>query len=89
MIYCLNIFFKSFIIILFYFRMEGSSTYSSTSQTDTEDGSRMHGTDVVFDDETAMRRKTMDEENIATKKSTPIMVSVFEVRQDQVKRLRI
>ncbi|CCD74178.1 Sugar phosphate transporter domain-containing protein [Caenorhabditis elegans] len=54
--------------------MEGSSTYSSTSQTDTEDGSRMHGTDVVFDDETAMRRKTMDEENIATKKSTPIMI---------------
>ncbi|PIC33645.1 hypothetical protein B9Z55_013551 [Caenorhabditis nigoni] len=59
--------------------MTGGSTYNSTtvSHRDVEhEGSFKASIHGNFDDDVAFRRKTMDEQNIAEKKSTPVVIFI-------------
>ncbi|EFO87310.1 hypothetical protein CRE_19588 [Caenorhabditis remanei] len=63
---------------MFLFRMTGGSTYSSTSVSPTDlehNESRKASSNGQLDD-VAFRRKTLDSENIAQKKSTPVVIFI-------------
>lgn len=60
--------------------MTGGSTYSSTTSPPGSDveqqGSRKPSIHATCDDDVVFRRKTMDEENIAEKKSAPVIIFI-------------
>lgn len=60
--------------------MSGGSTYNSTTRNDLEnEESRKETVDKSFDDIVKFRRKETDETNIATKKSTPVVIFINAV----------